>query len=269
MKKGILRIILGLVLIALQIMSIIGNSISDTISYQMPSSTGQLLYDLISQLSYYSVGIIGLAILLSGICAFFDIHLFSKMKHDETTEHCPSTHFTTTTSPDRHKASSNLNLVLPIRKSTIILTAVIIALSVISSVMLYQNNKYKGELQHLYEQVSLLEEEKALAEEIATTRKRVNAELQRNISNANKTITKLQEENVELSKENLFFNQNIVFVPNDNTRIFHKYSCPKRTAKSMSFLAYNKEAAKSKGYKPCEECSLSYVELRMNALGID
>ena len=49
-----------------------------------------------------------------------------------------------------------------------------------------------------------------------------------------------------------FYDQYVVFVSDDGTKIYHKVDCDKFD--SSSFWAYNTEAAKSKGYTPCSWC---------------
>lgn len=70
MKKGLLRIIIGCVLIILQLMSAIGNSSSGlhfSISF---ANISVFIYDLCVLLGYYFIGILGVILLTSGLIAF-------------------------------------------------------------------------------------------------------------------------------------------------------------------------------------------------------
>lgn len=69
MKKGAKRIIAGVVLIGLQIVSIIGSTKSGNSISLSFDSPALLAYDLTYLLSYCFVGIIGAALLISGIVA--------------------------------------------------------------------------------------------------------------------------------------------------------------------------------------------------------
>lgn len=64
MKKGKARIIVGVILIVLQIMSLAGNAKAG-ISIQLSS-----LYDITYLIGYFLVGIIGVVLLIFGIIAY-------------------------------------------------------------------------------------------------------------------------------------------------------------------------------------------------------
>lgn len=69
MRKGIVRIVLGCVLILLQIMSIIGNPAGMKISISF-ANLYVFFYDVLFILGAYMVGIIGVILLVFGIRAF-------------------------------------------------------------------------------------------------------------------------------------------------------------------------------------------------------
>ena len=70
MKKGIKRIIAGIILIVLQTMSIIGNA-SAGIGIQLSfASATAFFYDLLFLFGYLFFGIIGLILLIWGITAY-------------------------------------------------------------------------------------------------------------------------------------------------------------------------------------------------------
>lgn len=70
MRKGIARIVIGIILIVLQLMSLIGN-MKAGVGFQLSfASPAAFLFDLIFLISYFLVGIIGVILLLFGIRAY-------------------------------------------------------------------------------------------------------------------------------------------------------------------------------------------------------
>lgn len=70
MKKGLPRIIIGCILIFFQLLSVIGNSLTGNHLGIHFTSFYAFLGDLITLLSYYSIGIIGTILLISGIVVY-------------------------------------------------------------------------------------------------------------------------------------------------------------------------------------------------------
>ena len=68
MKKGTLKIIVGSILLLVQVLAVVGSLLSGFTFQLSFSSIGVLVYDLLVLLGYFSVGIIGLYLLISGIC---------------------------------------------------------------------------------------------------------------------------------------------------------------------------------------------------------
>lgn len=69
MKKGTIRIVIGIILIVLQLLSLLGNARSGVgikISFE---SLAVFIYDLIATVSYCFVGFLGLVLMISGIVA--------------------------------------------------------------------------------------------------------------------------------------------------------------------------------------------------------
>jgi len=158
-------------------------------------------------------------------------------------------------------------------KGAVIALSVMCALLlIVASVSIFHSYQQQQSIIQLNEQVTQLLEELDLTNQ---TLSRTEANLSASRSIAQDLQAKLSDKNTEISElsEDLqFFNKYVVFVPDDNTRIYHKYDCPKRTAKSTSFWAYNVEAAKSTGYKPCEECCPStndYFDYLKEKYGLD
>lgn len=68
-RSGAVRILIGLLLTALQLVSAYGNYKSNTSYTTLPASTGQLAYDMIAFIASNFVGIIGIVLLITGIIA--------------------------------------------------------------------------------------------------------------------------------------------------------------------------------------------------------
>lgn len=66
MRKGKARIVLGVILIVLQIVSIIGSLKLGDLAPMFPNS----VFDMVGSIGYYLIGIIGLGLLIWGIVAF-------------------------------------------------------------------------------------------------------------------------------------------------------------------------------------------------------
>ena len=56
----------------------------------------------------------------------------------------------------------------------------------------------------------------------------------------------------DLENDLYFYDRYVVFVPDDGTNIYHKADCYKFD--SYYFWAYNVDAAKYKGFSPCNWC---------------
>lgn len=59
----------------------------------------------------------------------------------------------------------------------------------------------------------------------------------------------------ELQAADDFLRANVVLVPNDGSKLYHRYGCPEFTAKD--FWAYSPKLAEYAGYKPCPRCAIS------------
>lgn len=73
MKKGIIRMVFGAILVGLQLMSVLGSMKAGIPlpSISFAGSLAQIGYDLIFCASYYLVGIIGIALFVFGYVAHF------------------------------------------------------------------------------------------------------------------------------------------------------------------------------------------------------
>lgn len=70
MKKGLVRIIIGCILIFFQALSVMGNCAQGQVISISFANTSVFLFDLISLISYFLVGIIGTILLISGLVAY-------------------------------------------------------------------------------------------------------------------------------------------------------------------------------------------------------
>jgi hypothetical protein len=86
-----------------------------------------------------------------------------------------------------------------------------------------------------------------------------NSALEDSIEDVHNFYSSVQSENNQLKKELdevsdelEFYNDHVVFVEDDGTKLYHKYHCYK--FKGRYFWAYNTEAAEDYGYSPCSWC---------------
>lgn len=70
MKKGLVRIIIGCILVFFQALSVMGNCAQGQVISISFANTSVFLFDLISLISYFLVGIIGTILLISGLVAY-------------------------------------------------------------------------------------------------------------------------------------------------------------------------------------------------------
>lgn len=118
MKKGIARIVLGAVLIAFQVMSFIGNAgVGFNLSFD---SLASFVFDLISLVSYWFFGIVGVIILVSGIIARSKGETQSQPNED-----CTSEEFAEDDTEEQG------GFVIPLSKSLPILFAIFVVLLVL------------------------------------------------------------------------------------------------------------------------------------------
>ena len=79
-----------------------------------------------------------------------------------------------------------------------------------------------------------------------------NISLQSQNTELKSQTTKLENSQQDYIKVIEFFDTYIVFIEDDGTNLYHKYNCSKFVGNY--FWAYNLEAAKNNGYKPCQQC---------------
>jgi hypothetical protein len=79
-----------------------------------------------------------------------------------------------------------------------------------------------------------------------------NNDLENEIDDLENEIDDLENEIDGLENDLYFYDKHVVFVLNDGTNIYHKVDCYKFG--SYSFWAFNVEAAKGRGYRPCSWC---------------
>lgn len=87
-----------------------------------------------------------------------------------------------------------------------------------------------------------------------------NNSLKREVSDLEQQVSKLEDKVESLADYrniSTFYEGNIALIIDDGTTVYHTYSCysfQKAKSQFKNFWAYNTEAAKEKGYKPCSLC---------------
>lgn len=77
-------------------------------------------------------------------------------------------------------------------------------------------------------------------------------ELRAEIAGLKEDKSELQSQIREYTSEIAFYDEFVVFVEDDGTNLYHNYDCYK--FKAEGFWAFNIDAAKDEGYKPCSLC---------------
>lgn len=289
MKRGIVRIVLGLILITLQIMSVIGNHMSGAIAFSPPVSSAQLLYDLIFYSSYYSIGIIGLILLISGLFAYIRSSRLSNITSDsESSKNVPELAIAADAVPKQVEESAHVPAPTPApvkqkkqraifckycgqlidqdtkkctgcgkqyfrlpkaKKSAVVLWVVILLSVAAIGLCMRQRSQYQQQIESLNTQIAQLNTDLETANQSAENWKS-------RFDQEQSEKYKLQYERIALRQDLDFFNRHVVFVLDDGSREYHKYDCLLfKYRGNAKFWAYNTEAAKSKGYKTCSLCN--------------
>lgn len=289
MKRGIVRIVLGLILITLQIMSVIGNHMSGAIAFSPPASSAQLLYDLIFYSSYYSIGIIGLILLISGLFAYIRSSRLSNTTSDsESSKNVPELAIAADAEPKQVEESAHAPAPTPApvkqkkqraifckycgqlidqdtkkctgcgkqyfrlpkaKKSAVVLWVVILLSVAAIGLCMRQRSQYQQQIESLNTQIAQLNTDLETANQSAENWKS-------RFDQEQSEKYKLQYERIALRQDLDFFNRHVVFVLDDGSREYHKYDCLLfKYRGNAKFWAYNTEAAKSKGYKTCSLCN--------------
>lgn len=128
--------------------------------------------------------------------------------------------------------------------------ALFISTIMLSSILIYNVNRYNVTISRLNAQISDLEED------IENKNKEIQ-DLDEQLRKKTTFCQQLIAERDTLSSRVDFFKEHIVFVSIDDRNTYHKYDCYLFTYSrytSKDFWAYNVELAKSNGIRPCEHC---------------
>ena len=96
------------------------------------------------------------------------------------------------------------------------------------------------------ERIASLEKENAAIKE-------ENEKQQQKLGDLNWAVSKHTSLIDSLEEQIAFYDEHVVFVADDGTKIYHNYDCQEFQS-CTAFWAYNTEAAKSEGYTPCSKC---------------
>lgn len=123
-------------------------------------------------------------------------------------------------------------------KHIFLYTVLILVILLLAGVNAYQYIQYQNDMQKKEHIIQKQERD------IETYQKRIKGYID--------DISELRWENLSMTEKISFFEKHVVFVSNDGTVLYHKYGCS--DFDRSHFWAYNTEAAKNRGYKPCPEC---------------
>lgn len=132
----------------------------------------------------------------------------------------------------------------------VVILAVLFAASATFNVIQYlSNDELSSSVEALQNDVDDLEED---ADKAASKHKTEKSELNDRIENLEAEKSELEEEVAGLSEVNEFVDEYVVFIEDDDTDWYHKFSCSR--FKGDSFWVYNLNAAEYNGYEPCPYC---------------
>lgn len=97
----------------------------------------------------------------------------------------------------------------------------------------------------------LTDQNKAYAEQVGSLQSSLSSQESR-ISELEDKISTMESETASLKKKSNFVDAHVVFVENDGTNYYHKYSCSR--FKQNSYWAYSTSLAEARGYTPCPYC---------------
>lgn len=264
MRKGVIRIILGLLLIILQALSVFGNYQNGIISFPQPVSSGQLLFDLTFYLSYYSVGIVGMVLLASGLFAFFSInHVPLKGRKTDAIKQrfCKYCGSPIDLATKKCTGCGKQYFRLPAVKKKGIVSKVIVVLSLlIVGLFAYRNIQYRDQISQLTAQLTEQSETiKTMQSDLESARSELDiaksdvSEIKDKYRKKFSEAYSLSEENKEMKPIYDYCKKNLVFVTTDYG-LYHKAGCFVCKFDSFSIEAYTVAVAKQKGYDPCWVC---------------
>lgn len=243
--------------------------------FVVPASGGQLLYDLIFLSTWHWMGVLGIAALIWGLVAFCR----RKPAPSKFTEEAPPAPVTVQPpTPSKPKARFCKLCGDPIDPATrkcsgcgkqyfrlpaftdkhYFIAATAVACAVIAfllAVLVLKNNQVaelSATISDLETRLGQAEDDIAAQERTIQGYERSDSNFRKEIATKTEAIEKLQAENSDMQKEIRFYDDHVVFVSDDGTRKYHNYSCPYLDL--SHFWAYNTEAAKDEGYKPCSHC---------------
>lgn len=142
---------------------------------------------------------------------------------------------------------------LPLVKKSSISTKVVMILSVLFiGLCLSQIIQYRQSVEQLQAEVEELSETVAALNNTIEELTSDNKEKQRRIQVLSSESKRYLNEKNDLKQTLSFYEEHVVFVPDDGYRMYHKYSC--FMFDDSYFWAYNIEKAEQLGYSPCWVC---------------
>ena len=258
MRKGIVRIILGLTLILFQSMSVIGNCMNGVDNFSPPISSGQLMFDLVFYLSYYFVGIVGLLLFASGLIAFFNIDLFHlKAKSTNIIKRRFCRYCGNAIDPITKKCTGcgKQYFKMPVLKKGNLVPKVVVILSVlIVGMCVYRNIQYQNQIAQLNTQITELNEAlKTLQSELETAKSDVS-EIQDKYRAKFSEAYDLAQENKKLKASYSICEDHVVVVMDDDKDTYHKCDCILVHLGYSAYTVYAKSEVKDRGMSPCFMC---------------
>lgn len=143
---------------------------------------------------------------------------------------------------------------LPVITRNVVLAVLAVLAFAIASFSSYQAEQYKVQIESYKNQEAIMNEKIAEMEFTIAEKDVLLEEYKSKSSEYKEEVGKLQQEVSNLTEKVSFYDENVVFVTEFDRSVFHKYDCILFKYFKSGFLAYNTDAAISKGIKPCWYC---------------
>lgn len=148
-----------------------------------------------------------------------------------------------------------------LKKSSLVSKVVVILSVLIVGMCVYRNIQYQNQIKQLHAQIA---EQSESITALRSNLESVKDELQSAKTDTSEIKDKyrakfseaynLAEENEEMKDIFEYCKKHMVFVPDDNTRIYHRYSCLAFKFSDSLYGIYSADTARAKGFTRCPLC---------------
>lgn len=190
------------------------------------------------------------------VCKFQNVDLFVEKGEEKTekTKYCKLCGNPLDNKTKKCTGCGKQYFRLPVITRNVVLAVLAVFAFAIASFSTYQAEQYKVQIDRYKNQEAIMNERIAEMELSIAEKDALLEEYKRKSSEYKEDVRQLQQEVSDLTEKVSFYDENVVFVTEFDRSIFHKYDCFLFKYFKSGFLAYNTDAAISKGIKPCWYC---------------